>query len=124
MNSTIQSQIRDVTERLGVKPQHVRDDQYVQVSRAAIESLSVVGFRRDDHDEEFTDWEIVATAEDPEAARFGYYSVRELAALHPEWLVAMSLPAGWAFRFDGDTLVDCVSQDGRTIGLNMKVRAS
>jgi hypothetical protein len=42
----------------------------------------------------------------------GLYSVTELAARRLVWLVAMNLPSGWAFRFTGHTLMDCVSPDG------------
>jgi hypothetical protein len=120
----LEQQARQLMRLLNVQAQPLRDEQYVQVSRMAIEGASVVGFRRQAEEGMFTGWEIVDTTEDLASARHGYYSVRELVALRPEWLVALQLPANWAFRFDGDTLIDCVSDTKVTFPVNMKVELS
>jgi hypothetical protein len=120
----LEQQVRQLMRLLNVQAQPVRDEQYVQVSRIAIETASVVGFRRPGEGGMFTGWEIVGTTEDLESAKHGYYSVRELAALRPAWLVALQLPPNWAFRFDGDTLIDCVSDTNVTFPVNMKVALS
>ena len=124
MNAVIESQMRELLKRLDLRGHPVRDEQYIQASKGAVESPSVVGFRREDDGGPFTGWEIVATAENTETAQFGYYSARELAALRPEWFVAMSLPPGWAFRFEGNTLVDCVTDAHQTLRLNLQVRTT
>ena len=121
MSNALEHQARQLMHRLNIHPQLVREDQYVQVSMTAFDAASVVGFRRQEEDGSFTGWEIVATTDVPESARYGYYSVRELAALRPSWLVGLQLPTGWAFRFDGDTLIDCVSDKKVTLPVNVQV---
>jgi hypothetical protein len=122
MSDTVNNQVKALAHRLGVDALPVRDEQYVQVSRAAIQSDSVFGFRREADDGLFTGWEIFSTDEKLELAQNGYYSVRELAALRPEWLIALRLPVRWTFRFAGKTLIDGVSASGETIALNMQVQ--
>jgi len=124
MSNVLEHQTRQLMHRLNIQPQPVREEQYVQVSITAIDAASVVGFRRREEDGPFTGWEIVATTDVPESARYGYYSVRELAALRPAWLVGLQLPTGWAFRFDGNTLVDCVSDKKVTLPVNLRVEVS
>jgi hypothetical protein len=116
-------QSRRVLEALGAAEQRVHAEQYVHVSSSAIDAPGIVGYRRNEQDP-FTGWEIIATTEDVESATFGYYSVRELSAKRPEWLIALPLPAGWSFRFVGKTLIDCVSPDGETHPMNIFVEAS
>jgi hypothetical protein len=47
--------------------------------------------------------------------------VRELAGNRLAWCVPLPLPAGWAFRFVGRTLVDTVSPDSTTHTLNLSI---
>ena len=107
--------------RLHVTPAPVTATQFVQVSTAAMQDGSVVGHRCDDERDPFTGWTIVSSADVLDEARFGYHTVRELARDRPAWMVALILPRSWSFRFEGDSLVDCVSRAGEThaIGLNV-----
>ena len=122
MSDALEHQTRQLMRRLNIQAQPVREDQYVQVSMTAFDAGCVVGFRRQEEDGPFTGWEIVATTDEPESAKYGYYSVQELAALRPSWIVGLQLPTGWAFRFDGDTLVDCVSDKKLTSLVNLRVK--
>ena len=110
-----------VMQRLDLRPTPVRAGQYVHVSQRAMHDPSVVGHRREGEGEPFTGWEIVSTREAPGSASFGYYTVEELAAQHPEWMAALHLPPGWSFRFAGHTLVDAVSPQGTTHTLKLAV---
>jgi hypothetical protein len=86
---------------------------YARVSEAAMRAVSAVGFRHHERDRLFSGWQIVGIEHGPKD-QFGQYMPRELAALHPAWLAAMSLPAGWAFRCVGRTIMDCVSPEETT----------
>jgi hypothetical protein len=111
MNPDLEAMQRQLLQTLAVGSQPVEESQYVHVSEAATRTPSVVGVRLAE-EKPFTGWKIVATNESPDIAKFGYWTVREIQAEHPAWLVALVLPTGWAFRFTGDTLIDCVSQAG------------
>lgn len=121
MTPVLELHSRELLQRLNVAAEPVGDEQYVHASNAALRAVSIVGVRRKE-DDPFTGWEIVAASEDPGAAQFGYSTVKELAAEHPAWLVALQLPVGWAFRFVGNTLVDCVSPEGVTHRLGIEVK--
>jgi hypothetical protein len=110
----------ELRQHLNVPLQPVRDEQYVRVSEAALRAPSVVGVRVEDKDP-FTGWQIVATSETPAQAAFGVLNVRELASEHPAWLLGLQLPTGWAFRFVGNTLVDCVSENGEIHSVRISV---
>src|SRR5690349_12353707 len=120
MTPALEQYTRDLAQRLSITMTPVRDEQYVHVSEAALSAPSVVGVRLSDSGP-FTGWEIIATSEVDERPQFGYVSVRELAAEKPVWLVGLQLPVGWAFRFVGNTLIDCVSDSGKTIPLKISV---
>jgi hypothetical protein len=124
MNAHLETQARELLRRVGALPYPLHDDLYVAVSNAAIEAAAVIGMHRDDEDVPITGWMIVSMAEAPEAANFAYYSVREIEAQRPEWLVGLHLPIGWAFRIDGNTLVDCVTGKRTTIPVNTKIEVT
>ena len=120
MTATIEQHIRDLSRRLAIQSQAVGDEQYVRVSERATSAPSVVGVRSPDTDP-FTGWIVVATSETPAQARFLVYSVRELLAEHPAWQLGLQLPVGWAFRYVGNTLLDCVSETGETHDVRISV---
>jgi hypothetical protein len=100
-------------QTLGVEGHAVDAGQYVRVSSVALHAVSVVGYRRPESELTFTGWEIVS-ASSPTSKGYGLYALRELSRLRLVWIAAMILPTGWAFRFVGQTLVDCVSPQGET----------
>lgn len=106
---------------LGVNEDHVAASQYLEVSQEAMRSVSVVGYRREDQEEPFTGWQIVATTGAAAEDSWGMYSVRELAAHRLVWIVPLVLPVGWSFRCVGNTLVDCVSPARQTHPLNISI---
>ena len=106
---------------LDLTPEPVTAMQFVHVSDEALRAGSVVGHRRERASGPFTGWEIVSPTDELEAASFGYYTVRELAARRPAWLAALSLPRGWSFRFVAETLVDCVSPAGETHAVGLSI---
>jgi hypothetical protein len=105
---------------LHVNDQPVKARQYARVSRDAIQAVSVVGYRHKEVEAPFTGWQVVSTMP-PQERIWGLYSIRELTAQRLVWLVAMNLPTGWAFRFAGNTLMECVSPEGVTHELNFSV---
>jgi len=123
MNPELAAMQRQLLQTLAVDSQPVEENQYVHVSEAAARMPSVVGVRLAE-EKPFTGWQIVATNESPDTAKFGYWSVREIQAEHPAWVLALVLPTGWAFRFTGNTLIDCVSQIGERHVLKMSVPSS
>jgi hypothetical protein len=120
MSAALDHYANELQQRLNVRLQPVQVEQYVRVSEAALRAPSVVGVRVADKDP-FTGWQVVATSEVPAQATFGVLKVRELASEHPAWLLGLQLPTGWAFRFAGNTLVDCVSEDGETHSVRISV---
>lgn len=103
---------RKVLQTVGVDGEPVTAEQYVRVSRDAMNSTSVAGYRHRDLEAPFSGWQIVSAAAADENA-FGMHTVRELAASCLVWIVAMVLPVGWSFRCVGHTLVEGVSPEGR-----------
>jgi len=86
----------------------VAAQQYVRVSNDAMRAIAVAGHRLSESEPSFSGWQIVsATLSGNET--HGLYTMRELAGEHLVWLTAMILPTGWAFRFVGNTSIDCVS---------------
>jgi hypothetical protein len=114
-----EQQAEQVARAAGVTPLPPGDDEYLHVSFAAIEAHSILGVRREDEGQPFTGWEIISIAEDVETAKFGYFSTIELEAVRPEWMMALALPAGWSFRFEGTTLVHCMNPAGVTIPMQL-----
>jgi hypothetical protein len=112
---------RELLRRVGADGDDVTANQYVRASSGAMQSISVVGHRHRDM-APFTGWQIVsAGTTDPEGGEYGQYTVRELAAHRLAWIVALALPAGWAFRCVGNTIVDAVSPQRRTHELKLSV---
>lgn len=111
---------RDMLLTVGVDGEAVAPDQYVRVSRDAMQSTSVVGHRQPDPEAPFTGWQIVSAGTADEA-EFGQYAVRELARARLAWIAPLVLPTGWAFRCVGHTLVDALSPQGQTFELLVSV---
>lgn len=95
--------------------------QYARVSREALQSTSVVGYRHTEAEAAFCGWQIVSAGSPIDQQTFGQYAIHELAAQRRAWIAAMVLPAGWSFRCVGNTVVDCVSPMGRTYKLQLSV---
>lgn len=111
---------REVLRTVGAHGEPVTARQYVRVSREAMRSTSVVGYRDRDLEAPFTGWRIVSAASTDET-EFGMHTVRELAACCLVWIVAMVLPVGWSFRCVGHTLVEAVSPEGQAHELLVSV---
>lgn len=106
-----------LTARLNVPPLPLQASHYVRVERAALTAVSVVGKRLPDMQEPISGWQIVCAAppQPPHEHGHGQYSAVELAALRLAWMVPLCLPLGWAFRCVGQTLVEVVSPDQRSV---------
>jgi len=109
---------QQMLQALRVKGLPVKAQQFVRVSNDALQSVSVVGVRRPESESLFSGWQIVSTASDE---AHGQYTVRELSGNRLAWCVPLPLPAHWAFRFVGRSLVDAVSPDGKTHALNLSI---
>ena len=120
MTPDFERQQGELLSLLGVEGRPVDESNYVHVSDSAERAASVVGVHIADQPP-FSGWQILATTEAPALAKFGYCTVAELRDAHPAWLLALPLPAGWAFRCVGDTLIDCVFEGGERKVVNMSV---
>ncbi|HEX5005758.1 MAG TPA: hypothetical protein VFV70_01520 [Hyphomonadaceae bacterium] len=115
-----EQQAEQIARAAGVAPLPPRDEAYLYVSLAAFDAQSVIGVRCVEEGEPFTGWRIVATSDDVDSAKFGYFSTAELEAIRPEWMMALALPTGWSFAMEGATLVQCTSPAGVAIPMDVE----
>lgn len=105
---------------LGITGVPTSADQFVRVAEDALHAVSVVGHREHATEAIISGWQLI-TANSSNNTRFAQYSVRELAALRPAWCAALALPPQWAFRFAGNTLMDCLSPGGQRHSLLLSI---
>ena len=104
---------QELMRRLAIAPLPVSVEQRVRIASDALSATSIVGVREAETDQIASGWQLTAATEKGNE-QFGLYTVRQVAEQWPHWCAALALPAGWAFRFVGRTLLDCVSPDGKT----------
>jgi hypothetical protein len=105
---------------LGVVAEPVSAGQYVRVSNDALTATSIVGTRERETDRIASGWQLIAASESGNE-QFGLYKVSQLAGQHPSWCAAFALPPQWAFRFVGNTLIDCLTPAGETRSVMLSV---
>jgi hypothetical protein len=101
-------------------PDIVDGNQYVRVADGAMEVDGVLGrWYAGLEALPITGWQIDAAAQP--GGGYGMYSVDELMAVRPVWVVPLILGQGWSFHCDGDTLVDVLTPDGQLVSIGASV---
>jgi hypothetical protein len=101
----------------------VEGNHFVRVADEALRAHGVLGLWIAELAElPITGWQIDSAAQYPEPSTgYGVYSVDELVALRPIWVVPLVLGEGWSFHCDDDTLVDVLTPDGQLVSIEVSV---